>query len=174
MRFDGKTQALAALLAIGIAIGCGVLAGLFGTGHFDGRYAVPVQGDAPHVVTPSPVAAARPAPPPKTVPPPPVVAAAPLPPDRTGETDEDEDGDRIADAIGRATQKALDRGEPVRWHKAGRSGFVVVSEAQYYPGRSCRSVSATIVDDEGGQTRSAPHLWCQSDEDEDGDWQAVR
>lgn len=168
MRFDSKKPALATLLALGIAILCGVVAGLLGHGHFAGRYAVPARGSEPHAVTPPPLAVT-------TLPPaaPPPVMTAPAPAE-DADADEDDDSDRIADAIGRATRKALDRGEPVRWHKAGQSGYIVVSDAQYYPGRSCRTVSATIIKDDGDQTRSAPHLWCQNDADEDGDWQPVR
>lgn len=170
MRFDGKRQGLAALLAIGIAILCGVVAGLLGRGHYDGRYALPAPGREPSGTAAPPPS--KPLPPVVVRPPAPAPVAAPAPPpDDAPETDDDDDSARIAAAVERATRKALDRGEPVRWHKAGESGYIVVSDPQDYPDRTCRNVFATIVRNDG-ETRSAPHLWCIGADDED--WQAVR
>jgi surface antigen len=73
----------------------------------------------------------------------------------------------MARAIEKAARKALDRGEPVRWHKAGERGYVVVSAPRDYPGRTCRNVSATINSDDG-QTQSNSHLWCRPLDG--GDW----
>jgi surface antigen len=72
----------------------------------------------------------------------------------------------MARAIDRAARKALDRGEPVRWHKAGQRGYVVVSDVRTYGDRECRNVSATI-NSEDGPTQSSSHLWCTTP---DGDW----
>ncbi|PXA86702.1 hypothetical protein DMC47_34040, partial [Nostoc sp. 3335mG] len=102
---------------------------------------------------------------PAPLPPPPVVAEEDGPPPDADETPSD--SDRMARAIDKAARKALNRGEPVRWHKAGEEGYVVVSDERDYGGRACRNVSATINSDDG-PTQSSSHLWCTTP---DGDWE---
>ena len=108
---------------------------------------------------PPPVGAPLPPPvilPPDEPPPPP-------PPDEADDADAD---DTVADAIDAATLHALRRGEPVRWHEDGYSGYVTVSAEQAYPDRICRNVSAT-VEAPGGGVRSRSRLWCASPDDDD-------
>jgi hypothetical protein len=88
------------------------------------------------------------------------------------DAEDDEDADRqgqadVARAIHRATLRALDRGEPVHWHKDGLEGYVTVSEPRETPTGLCRNVSATMGTDED-ERQSGDHLWCQSDGS--GEW----
>jgi hypothetical protein len=157
------------------AILAGLLAAWLARGEFKGRYAVPALGADRAAVAqqtaPAAAPVARPASTapkariaPVPLPPPPIVAEQDgLPPDTD---DPPSDTDRMARAIDRAARKALDRGEPVRWHKAGEDGYVVVSDERDYGDRACRNVSATINGD-SGPTRSSSHLWCTTP---DGDW----
>ena len=165
---------LAGLLVAAVLIG--LLAAWLSRGEFKGRYAIPEAGDD---ATPAPIATPVPAKPapiaPKIVAPAPrpaPVVTSPVVPDVDANVSSDDDSDqqRMARAIERAARKALDRGEPVHWHKAGESGYVVVSEPREIGDRLCRNVSATIEGDDG-QTQSNSHMWCQSDED--GDWQPM-
>jgi hypothetical protein len=158
------------------AVLIGLLAAWLSRGEFKGRYAIPEAG---HDEAPAPVVAPVPAKPtpvaPKMIAPLPhqaPVVAPPDAPDTDVDTSPDDDSDqqRMARAIERAARKALDRGEPVHWHKAGESGYVVVSEPREIGDRLCRNVSATIEGDDG-QTQSNSHMWCQSEED--GDWQPM-
>ncbi len=158
---------LSALLAAAVLVG--LLAAWLSRGEFKGRYAVPDAGHeaAVPMATPTPTLATLP--PPRAAPP--VVTAPPAPSDEENDaSDAAEDQQRIADAIENAARKALDRGEPVHWHKAGERGYVVVSDARDIDGRTCRNVSATI-DGDDMQTQSTSHMWCQSDDD--GEWQPV-
>ena len=151
-----------AVLAVAVLLGA--LIGGRTTSGFAGRYTVPSAG------APIPAGAAGPLPPPVAATPP--RPAPPPPPVATDVADAppvDEDADRIADAIDRATRKALRRGEPVRWHKAGERGYVTVSEPVDDGERLCRNVSATIESDDGA-VRSSTHLWCSADGD---DWEPV-
>ena len=170
---DRRVRWLGGLLVA--AILAGLLAAWLARGEFKGRYAVPGLGadraDVAQQTVPAVAPAARPAstapkariaPPP--LPPPPIVAEQDGPPPDTDERPSDTD--RMARAIDRAARKALDRGEPVRWHKAGEDGYVVVSDARDYGDRACRNVSATINGGDG-PTRSSSHLWCTTP---DGDW----
>jgi hypothetical protein len=170
------TRLLAGLLVSAILIG--LLAAWLSRGEFKGRYAIPEAGHdgtsasiaAPVPARPAPVAPKVIAPAPRPAP----VVAPPGAPDADTDadtsSDDDSDQQRMARAIERAARKALDRGEPVHWHKAGESGYVVVSEPRDIGDRVCRNVSATIEGDDG-QTQSNSHMWCQSDED--GDWQPM-
>jgi surface antigen len=173
-----RKPALAALF-----VAAAVLLGLVlaWRGEFRGKYAVPTAGHdsalslaPPPIATPTPrpavASAARPA------------ITAPAPPEATDAADggdddarqstEDAQDDqrRIARAIDHAVHKALRRGETVRWHKAGQEGFVMVSEARDDPDRTCRNVTATVLDGHG-QTLSNAHLWCTPIYDDD--WQPV-
>lgn len=168
------TRSLVGLLVAAVLIG--LLAAWLSRGEFKGRYAIPEAG---HDEAPAPTAAPVPAKPapvaPKMIAPMPRPAPVVAPPDVSDTDadtfpDDDSDQQRMARAIERAARKALDRGEPVHWHKAGESGYVVVSEPREIGDRLCRNVSATIEGDDG-QTQSNSHMWCQSEED--GDWQPM-
>lgn len=140
-------------------------------GDYRGKYAVPAAGDDKALSLPPPPI---PTPAPRPVLAPPVAAAPapaadPAPGDEEADADSDDRQDdqrRIAKAIDHAVRKALRRGETVRWHKAGEEGVVMVSEARDDAERSCRNVTATILDDHG-QTLSNAHLWCTPLDDED-------
>lgn len=170
---DRRARWLAGLLAGAILIG--LLAAWLARGEFKGRYAVPELGADRNAAV---AQQAAPAPVPVTPPvyPIPKVQAPPAPPppmvveqdDPPPDADEaPSDTDRMARAIDKAARKALDRGEPVRWHKAGEKGYVVVSDIRDYGDRACRNVSATINSD-GRPTQSSSHLWCTTP---DGDWE---
>jgi hypothetical protein len=169
------TRLLAGLLVAAILIG--LLAAWLSRGEFKGRYAIPEAGrDGVSASIAAPVPA-RPAPVSKATPPAPRPAPVVAPPgapeadtDADASSDDDSDPQRIARAIERAARKALDRGEPVHWHKAGESGYVVVSEPREIGDRVCRNVSATVEGDDG-QTQSDSHLWCQSEKDDE--WQPM-
>ncbi|WP_454885645.1 hypothetical protein [Sphingomonas oryzagri] len=175
---DRRMQWLGGLL--GAAIVVGLIAAWASRGEFKGRYAVPAldaghdgtvaqRQAAPSVIAPPatpPVIASRP-PDVRPIDPQPQFADKDRAPPRSDDEDEPSDADRMARAIDRAARKALDRGEPVRWHKAGERGYVVVSDERYYGDRSCRNVSATINSDDG-PTQSSSHLWCTTP---DGDWE---
>jgi hypothetical protein len=165
---------LAGLLIAAVLIG--LLAAWLSRGEFKGRYAIPEAGHdgtsastiAPVPAKPAPVAPKVIAPAPRPVP---VVTPPDTPDVDAGDSaDDDSDQQRMARAIERAARKALDRGEPVHWHKAGESGYVVVSEPREIGDRVCRNVSATIEGDDG-QTQSNSHMWCQSEDE--GDWQPM-
>jgi hypothetical protein len=172
IRLTPRSRWLAGLLAAAVVIG--LLAAWLARGDFKGKYAVPAWGADRTVPAQQSAPAAAPAPvhpaprtqtPPAALPPPPVVAERDSPP-----ADADappSDTDRMARAIDKAARKALDRGEPVRWHKAGEEGYVVVSDIRDYGDRACRNVSATINSDDG-PTQSSSHLWCTTP---DGDWE---
>jgi surface antigen len=173
IKVNRQGQMLIALL--GAAILIGLLAAWLSRGEFKGRYAVPSLGDRAAQPAPSPARAIA-APKPIEAQPTHVVRQAPeaptlMPP--TMENDDtnvspsiDDDRDRMAAAIEKAARKALRRGEPVRWHKAGQRGYVVVSDARDYGERTCRNVSATINSD-NGPAQSSSHPWCTTP---DGDW----
>lgn len=157
------------------AVIAGLLAAWLARGEFKGRYAVPALGADRNAVAqhtaPAPALAAPPASiapkarvAPVPLPPPPIVAEQDGPPPDADEPPSDTD--RMARAIDKAARKALDRGEPVRWHKAGEDGYVVVSDERDYGDRACRNVSATINGGDG-PTQSSSHLWCTTP---DGDW----
>lgn len=154
------------------AILVGLLSAWLARGDFQGRYAIPEAGHeaaAPAIIQtppPVPLPRAQPAPPPRPT------LAPPVTDDEVQAPDGDDDSSRMAGAIERAARKALDRGEPVRWHKAGERGYVVVSEPRDDGIHTCRNVSATIEGDDG-RTQSNSHLWCIAD-DEDGDWEPVQ
>lgn len=164
---DRRLRWLGTLLIAAVAIG--LLAAWLSRGEFKGRYAIPELGADRNI-------ASQPAPAQKAVPPLPKPApAAPSLTDRPGPAavadqiaDQNEDDSaRMARAIEKAARKALDRGEPVHWHKAGEEGYVVVSDARDFGDRVCRNVSATI-DRDDGPAQSSSHLWCTTP---DGDWQ---
>jgi hypothetical protein len=167
-----RKPALAALF-----VAAAVLAGLIlaWRGEYKGRYAVPTAGsDAAQRHAPPPIP--TPAPRPAVTPPPAAPALAPppaaeAPVDDTAQEDADDDQRRIASAIDHAVRKALRRGESVRWHKAGQEGFIMVSEPRDGPDRTCRNVTATMLNDHG-QTLSNAHLWCAPIDDED-EWSPV-
>jgi hypothetical protein len=130
-------------------------------GDYKGRYAVPTAGkDSALTMPPPPIPTPAPRP---VLPPAPQPAMAPAPAPTVEMSDEMEDRAhdqrRIAKAIDHAVRKALHRGESVRWHKAGQEGFVMVSAPRDYPDRTCRNVTATMLDDHG-ETLSNAHLWC--------------
>jgi hypothetical protein len=172
---DRRVRWLGGLVVVAVLIG--LLAAWLARGDFKGRYAVPALGAdrngtvaPPSAPAPTLAAAPIPAAPkaqaaPAPLPPPPIVAEQDGPPPDADEAPGD--SDRMARAIDRAARKALDRGEPVRWHKAGEEGYVVVSDIRDYGDRACRNVSATINSDDG-PTRSSSHLWCTTP---DGDWE---
>jgi hypothetical protein len=168
VRMSRNGKVMVALLAAAVLIG--LFAAWLSRGEFKGRYAVPSLGDRTGQAVPAPAPTAPAA---KPALPAPVVRRAPVAP-AAAPVDEyddaaaaaEDDRDRMAAAIDRAARKALDRGEPVRWHKAGERGYVVVSEPRDYPDRTCRNVSATINTDDG-PTQSSSHLWCTTP---DGDW----
>jgi hypothetical protein len=175
---DRRVRWLGGLLIAAVLIG--LAAAWIARGDFKGKYAVPALGAdrngvvaqqaapapsaAPVALAPpasvAPRAQATPAP----LPPPPIVAEEDGPPPDADQAPSDPD--RMARAIDKAARKALDRGEPVRWHKAGEEGYVVVSDERDYGNRACRNVSATINSD-NGPTQSSSHLWCTTP---DGDW----
>lgn len=165
-----RARWLGGLVAATVLIG--LVAAWIARGDFKGRYAVPMLGadksaEAARQTAPLPAAPrviTTPGPQAAPAPPPPVVAEEGRPPSDGDE--EPSDSDRMARAIDKAARKALDRGEPVRWHKAGENGYVVVSDIRDYGERACRNVSATINTDDG-YTRSSSHLWCTTP---DGDW----
>jgi hypothetical protein len=166
---DRRVRWLAGLLVAAVLIG--LAAAWIARGDFKGKYAVPALGADQAAPMPAPTALAPPATvapktqaPPAQLPPPPVVAEEDGPPPDADEAPSD--SDRMARAIDKAARKALDRGEPVRWHKAGEEGYVVVSDERDYGSRACRNVSATINSD-NGPTQSSSHLWCTTP---DGDW----
>jgi hypothetical protein len=167
---DRRVRWLGGLLVAAVLIG--LAAAGIARGEFKGRYAVPALGaDKNGIVAqqaaPTPATGAPPArtqAPPAQIPPRPVVADGDGPPPDADEAPSD--GERMARAIDKAARKALDRGEPVRWHKAGEEGYVVVSDERDYGDRACRNVSATINSDDG-PTQSSSHLWCTTS---DGDW----
>jgi len=175
---DRRLRWIGGLLATAVLIG--LLAAWIARGDFKGKYAVPALGADKAVATAQqqqPLPASTPASvaPPASVASKARVAPAPLPPPPTVAEEDgpppDADGapgdtERMARAIDRAARKALDRGEPVRWHKAGEKGYVVVSDVRDYGNRACRNVSATINSDDG-PTQSSSHLWCTTP---DGDW----
>jgi len=172
---DRRVRWLGGLLVAAVLIG--LLAAWIARGDFKGRYAVPALGDdrngagapssapAPSPIAPPVYAAPNVQAPPAPLPPPPMVAEQDGPPPDADEAPSD--SDRMARAIDKAARKALDRGEPVRWHKAGERGYVVVSDIRDYGDRACRNVSATINSDDG-PTQSSSHLWCTTP---DGDWE---
>jgi len=175
LRWTSRGRWLAGLLAA--AVLAGLLAAWLARGDFKGRYAVPALGadkaaSGTPQMAPAPMASAPPvnvAPraqaAPAPLPPPPMIAEQDGPPPDADEAPSDTD--RMARAIDKAARKALDRGEPVRWHKAGEKGYVVVSDIRDYGDRACRNVSATINSDDG-PTQSSSHLWCTTP---DGDWE---
>jgi hypothetical protein len=167
MRMNRQGRMLIALIAAAILIG--LLAAWLSRGEFKGRYAVPSLGARTAQSVPTPAPAPTPViRVPEPTPPARVVRQAPPAPTLVPPVEENADAasppdgerDHMARAIEKAARKALDRGEPVRWHKAGERGYVVVSEPRDSPGRTCRNVSATINSD-NGQTRSNSHLWCR-------------
>lgn len=174
IRRDRRVQWLGGLVVAAVLIG--LAAAWIARGDFKGKYAVPALGadrdvaavqqaaTAPAVVPPGNPTPKTQASPPAQLPPPPIVAEEDGPPPDADEAASD--SDRMARAIDKAARKALDRGEPVRWHKAGEEGYVVVSDERDYGGRACRNVSATINSDDG-PTQSSSHLWCTTP---DGDW----
>lgn len=161
----GRRLLIAAALAI-VAVVAGTLLALGATRGFERGAAMPAAGSevAADPVGPQPAPVARNAPA--------IVAPTPAPVEAAGSEDEpvedepieDEDTGRIAGAIARTTQKALRRGEAVRWHKAGREGLVDVGEPHVVDGRLCRNVTAVILGEEEA-TASRSHLWCAIDED---------
>ena len=173
---DRRVRWLGGLLVAAVLIG--LAAAWIARGDFNGKYAVPALGadrngavaqqvapmPAPAPFAPPVATAPKTQAPPAQLPPPPMVAEEDGPPPDADEAPSD--SDRMARAIDRAARKALDRGEPVRWHKAGEEGYVVVSDERYYGDRACRNVSATINSD-NGPTQSSSHLWCTTP---DGDW----
>jgi hypothetical protein len=174
---DRRVRWLGGLLAAAIVVG--LIAAWASRGEFKGKYAVPAlgaehsdmvaqqQAAPPPLVQqePSPVIAQRP-PNVRPIDPQPQLADEDHVSPQADDEDEPSDADRMARAIDRAARKALDRGEPVRWHKAGQRGYVVVSDARTYGDRECRNVYATINSDDG-PTQSSSHLWCTTP---DGDW----
>lgn len=167
-----RTAALAGLLVIA-AVLLGLVLAYRGT--YKGGYAVPAAGEDKALSLPPPPIP-TPAPRPVLAPPPATIAAPPqTASDDDGDADADDRDDdqrRIARAIDHAARKALRRGESVHWHKAGQEGFVMVSAPRDEADRTCRNVTATMLD-EHGQTLSNAHLWCAPiDEQDDGDsWQ---
>jgi hypothetical protein len=162
-----RARWLVGLLVAAIVVG--LLAAWLSRGEFKGRYAVPALG-ADHPDMPARQAAPaviRPVALPRTTPSAPSPTATEPQPAPAEEDDAPGDADRMARAIDKAARKALRRGEPVRWHKAGESGYVVVSEPRDVGDRTCRNVSATI-DGDDGRTQPSSHLWCTSDGD---DWE---
>lgn len=174
---DRRARWLGGLL--GAAIVVGLLAAWLARGEFKGKYAIPSLGaehnGAVAQQRAAPPAIVQPANPPVIADRPPDVRPIDPQPEFADEDraspqaddDEPSDADRMARAIDRAARKALTRGEPVRWHKAGQRGYVVVSDERYYGDRTCRNVSATINSDDG-PTQSSSHLWCTTP---DGDWE---
>lgn len=164
---DRRARWIGGLLIAAVLIG--LAAAWIARGDFKGKYAVPALGADKAVPVTQQAAPADMAPktqaPPARLPPPPITAEEDGPPSYAD--DAPSDSDRMARAIDRAARKALDRGEPVRWHKAGERGYVVVSDERYYGDRACRNVSATINTDDG-PTQSSSHLWCTTP---DGDWE---
>jgi hypothetical protein len=168
-----KIWALAGGLAlVAILIGTALALGI--TGGFKSGAVLPQAGsEAPtNPVGPLPPPVGRAAP--RIVKPAPPPLPAPAIADEAPQTApvEDEDADRIAGAIARTARKALRRGEPVRWHKAGEEGYVSVGEPSFAGGRMCRTVTAVILTD-SGERQSGTHLWCALDEDGD-DWAPAR
>jgi hypothetical protein len=168
-----RRPALAALFVVAAVLFGLVLAW---RGEFKGRYAVPAAGaDSALTLPPPPIPKLAPRPMMAPAPAPAPAVAAPAiaeePADAEDEEDAQDDQRRVAKAIDHAVRKALRRGESVHWHKAGQEGFVMVSEPREEPDRTCRNVTATMLNDHG-QTLSNAHLWCAPIDDEDA-WAPV-
>ncbi len=172
IRLAPRGRWLAGLLIGAVAIG--LIAAWLARSEFKGRYAIPEWGADRNATVPQIAATTAPAAPVASPPPARVRPAPPPLPPMVAEQDDpaamqdEDDGDaaRMARSIDKAARKALRRGETVRWHKAGKEGYVVVSDIRDYGDRACRNVSATINGDTG-PTQSSAHLWCTTP---NGDW----